>query len=132
MSKRIYTGKYSETSMGYPSPEMQELFKAVLELKTAEEASNFFRDLLTIAEIKEFANRWQMVKMLIAGKPYTEIASKLKTSTTTVTRVAHWLYDGMGGYKAIASRLYPKQTKSSSLSFKLRGKYTGVKNPYSM
>jgi TrpR-related protein YerC/YecD len=132
MAKRLYTEKYGETSLAYPSPEMQELFKAILALKTPEEASNFFRDLLTMPELREFTNRWQMVKMLVAGKPYTEIATKLKTSTTTVTRVAHWLSDGMGGYKTVATRLYPKPNKQTGKSFKLRGKYTLLKNPYSM
>ena len=93
----------------YPSKEMRELFEAISTLSTTEEASNFFRDLLTIAEIKEFANRWQMVKMLYEGHSYATIASKLKTSTTTVTRVAHWLNNGMGGYKSVADKMFTKK-----------------------
>lgn len=119
--------KFAETPLSYPTPEAQELFKAILELQTVKEAANFFRDLLTMAEIKEFANRWQMVKMLAAGKSYTDIAEKLKTSTATVTRVAYWLYHGLGGYQLIVSRLYPKQYKKTNRPFKLRGKYTFVK-----
>ncbi len=89
----------------YPSKEMKELYEAVLKLKNPEEVSNFFRDLLTIAEIKEFANRFQAAKLLEQGMPYAEIAKKLKISTTTVTRVALWLNHGMGGYKLILKRL---------------------------
>jgi len=89
----------------YPTREMKELYQAILSLKTPEEAANFFRDLLTISELKEFANRWQMVLMLSEGKPYLEIAKKLKVSTTTVARVAHWLHEGCGGYQTILKRM---------------------------
>ncbi|SRR4030042_6127041 len=125
--------KPTETLAPYPSREAKELFSAILKLKTPEEAANFFRDLLTIAEIKEFANRWQMVKMLVEGNPYIKIAQKLNVSTTTVTRVAQWLYDGMGGYQLIANRsAFKKHKNAAPKPFRLRGKYTLLKNPYSM
>lgn len=85
---------------------MKELFDAILEIRSKEEAANFFRDLLTIAELTEFANRWQMVKRLVRGESYLDIAQELHVSTTTVARVAHWLKSGCGGYEAIASRLF--------------------------
>lgn len=88
----------TDTPHSYPTKEMDELFDVILSLKTQKEAANFFRDLLTMAELKEFSNRWQMVKLLAKGKPYLEIAQTLKVSTTTVARVAHWLNDGLGGY----------------------------------
>lgn len=95
-------------SSSYPSHEMNELFQAILEIKSETEAANFFRDLLTLPELAEFANRWQIVKLLVAGESYLSIAKKLKVSTTTVTRVASWLNNGMGGYAAIASRLFDR------------------------
>ncbi len=90
----------------YPTAEMKALFEAILEIRSYNEAANFFRDLLTIAELKEFANRWQIVKRLARGEAYLDIANDLNVSTTTVTRVARWLKKGMGGYAAIASRLF--------------------------
>ncbi len=93
----------------YPTPAMKELFSAVLKLKNTDEATRFFRDLLTIAELKEFANRWQAVKMLTQGTSYAVIAKKLGMSTATVTRVAQWLHHGMGGYQILANRLFPKK-----------------------
>jgi TrpR-related protein YerC/YecD len=118
----------------YPTKPMKELFEAILSIETPDEAAKFFRDLLTPAELAEFANRWQMVKMLLKGKPYTEIASELKTSTATVTRVAQWLHNGMGGYQLIADKILPTKFKDSisEKPFKLRGKYTFVKNPNAM
>lgn len=106
--------KFAETPSSYPSPEVQELFRAILAIQNNEEASDFFRDLLTMAEVKEFANRWQMVKLLSQGKSYAQVAEALKTSTTTVTRVAYWLHHGCGGYKKIANLLYPATFIDSS------------------
>lgn len=95
----------------YPTTAVKELFDAILRLKTVNEATRFFRDLLTIAELNEFANRWQAVKLLSRGKTYETIAKRLSISTATVTRVAHWLNHGMGGYLAIANRMFPKHKK---------------------
>lgn len=92
----------------YPSPAMKELFNAALLLRTPREASDFFRDLLTIAELTEFASRWQIVKRLNKGESYLKIATELNVSTTTVTRVAQWLHEGMGGYRTIATRAFGK------------------------
>lgn len=95
----------------YPTRSMKELFEAIQHIKSTDEAANFFRDLLTIAELKEFSNRWQAVKMLTQKKSYIEIANKLGMSTATVTRVAHWLHHGMGGYRAVADRTFVKGKK---------------------
>ena len=79
------------------------LAKAFLKLKTEQEAANFLRDLLTIKELEEFANRLEMARLLKQGMSYKRIAEKLKVSTTTVTRTAHWLFRGCGGYDKILS-----------------------------
>jgi TrpR-related protein YerC/YecD len=95
-----------KNALPYPTEEMRDLFKAILSLKNTNEASNFFRDLLTIAELKEFANRFKIAKLLFENKySYSEIAKKCSVSTTTVTRVAHWLHHGMGGYSSLLTRL---------------------------
>lgn len=90
----------------YPTQKMDELFDAILELKSKEEAVNFFRDLLTLSELTEFASRWQMVKLLCRHESYADIAKELNVSTATVTRVARWLKKGRGGYAAIADRVF--------------------------
>lgn len=77
------------------------LVGAFLKLKTEQEVANFLRDLLTIKEIEEFANRLEMAKLLKQGMSYKAIAKKLKVSTTTVTRTAHWLFRGCGGYEKV-------------------------------
>jgi TrpR-related protein YerC/YecD len=78
------------------------LAQAFLKLKTSQDVLNFLRDLMTPAEISEFAKRLEMAKLLKKGdKSYVEIAKEVRTSTTTVTRVAQWLRNGCGGYKKV-------------------------------
>ena len=89
-------------------------------MKDEKEAANFFRDLLTIAEIQEFANRWKMARLLYEGKPYLEVAQKTNSSTTTVTRVAHWLFEGKDGYKAILDRRETKNIQRKEVSRKIK------------
>lgn len=86
----------------------QLLISAINSLKNKKEISQFLRDLLTIAEIEEFANRIEIVRLLSQGISYAKIAKQTGVSTTTVTRVAHWLYRGTGGYKTVVERLFLK------------------------
>lgn len=77
------------------------LAKSFLKLKNEQDIANFLRDLLTVKEIEEFANRLEMARLLKKGWSYKKIARETKTSTTTVTRVAHWLFRGSGGYEKV-------------------------------
>jgi len=77
------------------------LHKAILSLKTESEVAAFLRDLLTLQEIKTVSKRFQMAILLHQGVPYAKVAKKLKVSTTTVTRTAHWLKHGKGGYRLV-------------------------------
>lgn len=84
----------------------KKLARAFLKLKTEQEIANFLRDLLTIKEIEEFANRLEMARLLTKGYSYKRVAKEMKVSTTTVTRVAHWLYRGCGGYMKVLNVKY--------------------------
>lgn len=90
--------------MAWQTKETSELFKAILKLKSVEEAEKFFRDLCTLQELYEMSKRWQAVKMIEQGVPIREISEKLGMSTTTVARVAHWLHYGEGGYRLVLER----------------------------
>jgi len=100
--------------MPYPDKQDQELIAAFRSLKSDKEMENFLRDILTISEIKEFSKRFQIAKLLWQGKQsYLEIAQSAQTSTTTVTRVAQWLFkEGLNGYQTVLVRLFPKLKKS--------------------
>lgn len=77
------------------------LIKAFLKLKSEKEMADFLRDLLTLPEIEEFANRLEIARLLLKGLSYQKIAKQTGVSTTTVTRVAHWLFKGCGGYQKV-------------------------------
>ena len=84
----------------WETKEMRKLFDAILSLETRSEVEAFFRDLCTISELEAMAHRWEVAQLLERGLPYLEIAERTGASTTTVTRVAHWLRHGEGGYRA--------------------------------
>src|SRR5881409_2181371 len=88
----------------WQTPEMTELFEAISKLATQAEAEAFCRDLCTLAELEAMAHRWEVARLLEQGLPYLEIAQRTGASTTTVTRVAHWLRHGEGGYRAALDR----------------------------
>jgi TrpR-related protein YerC/YecD len=83
---------------------MRELFQALLTLKSSAEVEAFLRDLCTLSELEAMAHRWQVARLLERGLPYLEIAERTGASTTTVTRVAHWLKHGEGGYRLALDR----------------------------
>jgi TrpR-related protein YerC/YecD len=84
--------------------ELKELSAALLAMESREEVERFLRDLCTIAELEALTHRWAAAQLLDQGLPYLEVAQKTHASTTTVTRVAHWLRHGEGGYRAALDR----------------------------
>ncbi len=84
------------------------LFQAILLLKTKEECYSFFEDIGTIAEIKAFAQRLEVAKMLDNGKTYREIHEKTGASEATISRVSRCLNYGADGYQLILKRLKDK------------------------
>ena len=88
---------------------VENLIKAIAILQDKNEVCNFLRDIMTIAEIEELAMRLDIAKNLFEKKhSYKEIAEKVKTSTTTVTRVSHWLFRGCGGYANVLKKMLEK------------------------
>lgn len=69
------------------------LSTALKNLNSDKDIDNFLKDLCTPAEIEAMKERWEVAQLLYKGdSTYREIASKLNTSTATVTRVARFLF----------------------------------------
>ena len=83
-----------------------ELLDAVLRIQTRDEASAFFRDLCTLGELHDMAQRWAVVRLLDQGLHYAEISHQTGASTATITRIAQWLHHGEGGYLQALARLH--------------------------
>ena len=89
----------------WKTPDTEALVDAILRLETSEEANRFIRDLCTLTEIREMAQRWAVVRLLDAGLHYAQISRQTGASTATITRIASWLRHGEGGYRAALDRL---------------------------
>ena len=69
------------------------LSTALKKLNSDKDIENFLKDLCTPAEIEAMQERWEVAQLLYKGNStYRDIASKLNTSTATVTRVARFLF----------------------------------------
>ena len=84
---------------------MEDLYETIESLEGTDDVERFLRDLCTLSELEAMAHRWEVAKLLDQGLPYQEIARQTGASTTTVTRVAHWLRHGEGGYRTALDRL---------------------------
>ncbi|MBM4409593.1 MAG: hypothetical protein FJ038_13590 [Chloroflexi bacterium] len=84
--------------------EVEDLFAAILRLESRAEAESFFRDLCTLGELRDMAQRWAVVRLLDGGMHYAEISRRTGASTATITRIASWLNHGEGGYRLMLER----------------------------
>ena len=85
--------------------DIDELYAAITRLENLDDCRKFFRDLLTETEIREFAERWKVARMLWQGVPYTSIEEETGLSSRTIARVHKWLKRGKGGYIMMMRRL---------------------------
>ena len=88
-----------------PTQAEKALFKAILSLEDPSECQNFLRDLLTEAELKEFANRWKVAQLLAKKTDYKKIEKETGMSSTTIARISKWLVSGTGGYQLVIKKL---------------------------
>ena len=84
--------------------ETEALIEALLRLEDRDDAERFLRDLCTLGELRDMAQRWAVVRLLDAGMHYAEISKRTGASTATITRIASWLNHGEGGYRRMLDR----------------------------
>ena len=87
------------------TPDTEALVDAILRLDDREAAIRFLRDLCTLGELHDMAQRWAVVRLLDEGLHYAEISKRTGASTATITRIASWLNHGEGGYREMLARL---------------------------
>jgi TrpR-related protein YerC/YecD len=92
----------------------RQLVAGILELKTPDEAKRFLRDLLTPAEIKEFANRFEAARLLSRDVQYNAISESTGLSSATIARIQKWLNGSLGGYRLVLARLSPSASLRTS------------------
>lgn len=82
-----------------------QLVKAILSLKNAEECYTFFEDLCTMKELADMTQRVWAARMLLDGATYDQIVKKVEISTATISRINRCIQYGAGGYKTVLERL---------------------------
>ena len=90
------------------TPQVDELFEAILSLQSTEECYRFFEDVCTVKEIMDIAQRLKTAKMLSEGANYQEINKETGCSTATISRVRRCLEYGAGGYRTVLDRASEK------------------------
>ena len=86
-------------------PRSDELYKAILTLKTVDECKMFFDDLCTVTELQAIEQRYQVATYLSQGMIYNDILEKTGASSATISRVNRSLQYGKGGYAVVFERL---------------------------
>lgn len=84
---------------------LNQLFEAILQLKTIEECYQFFDDLATVNELQSLAQRLEVARMLRQGQTYSQIEADTGASTATISRVKRCFNYGTDGYNLVLDRL---------------------------
>ena len=97
---------------GMTADDADALARALLTLKDEGEVKAFLDDLCTPSELRAFAERFKVARLLDEGRlSYRDIAVKTGASTTTITRVARFLREmPHQGYRLVLDRF--KEDKS--------------------
>ena len=81
------------------------LLKAFITLKNEEECLNFLKDLCTVKEIQDMAQRLKVAFLLDEKMTYAEIAEQTGVSSATINRVNNSLRYGSSGYREVIDNL---------------------------
>lgn len=107
--------KFSSTKK-LPKEEVKKIFYqlcvAISEIKNAEEAAEFLRDLLSFQEAEMIAKRLKVAELLLDELTYEEVQRKLKVSPGTIARVQEWLNISGEGYQKAVKRIKSKDIKT--------------------
>ena len=87
------------------SKQTDELFRAVLALRSVEECYRFFEDLCTVKEVLALSQRLAVASHLDAGCSYHQTIDATGACSATISRVKACLDYGAGGYRMILDRI---------------------------
>lgn len=78
-----------------------ELYQALLELKSVEDCELFLHDLCTMKELDSMSQRILAAKLLMSGETYESIIKKTDISSATLSRVSRCVKYGKGYKKML-------------------------------
>ena len=76
--------------MGITETHLEEFYKVLIKIKSAEDCKEFFHDLCTYKELENMAQRMIAAKLLMAGKTYEEIIKETDISSATLSRISKY------------------------------------------
>src|SRR5258708_31216259 len=93
-----------------------QLFDAVLDLRTIEECERFFEDLGTLKEISHLSHRLEAARLLHSRATYEQAIVATRKAlgrepvprTATLRRIHPFVHDRAGGYRPILYRIAPR------------------------
>lgn len=83
----------------------ENMYKAILSLRTVDECMKFFDDLCTVSELQAMEQRYQVAVCLNKGMIYNDILAETGASSATISRVNRSLQYGKDGYALVFSRV---------------------------
>jgi TrpR-related protein YerC/YecD len=86
-------------------PRSEEMYRAMLKLRTEEECKMFLEDVCSISELMAMEQRYEVARRLYAGSIYNTIMAETGASSAIVSRVNRSLQYGAGGYEIVFERL---------------------------
>jgi TrpR-related protein YerC/YecD len=115
--KRVATSTEAGGATGedrWMTESARDLAAAIAALRDEDEALRFLRDLCTVTELREFAARWEVARLLDEGLSYHEISERTGASSATISRVNQWLRYGRDGYRLLLDRRAATTQRGSS------------------
>ena len=95
----------------HKKPRCDDMYRAILTLKTVDECKQFFDDLCTVTELQAMEQRYQVAVLLSEGMIYNDILEKTGASSATISRVNRSLQYGEDGYSVAFRRLKEQQAE---------------------
>ena len=83
----------------------ENLYKAILSLRTLDECMRFFDDLCTAPELIAMEQRFRVADCLNNGMIYNDILAETGASSATISRVNRSLQYGSDGYAIVFDRM---------------------------
>ena len=95
----------------HKKPRCDDMYRAILTLRTVDECKQFFDDLCTVTELQAMEQRYQVAVLLSEGMIYNDILEKTGASSATISRVNRSLQYGEDGYSVAFRRLKEQQAE---------------------
>lgn len=75
---------------------MQELYELIVSMENVDDCKALFRDLCTVKETEQMAQRVKAAKLLLEGKTYNQVIEETDISSATLSRVSRCVQYGEG------------------------------------